>query len=127
MIAATLHGPSYGALNHDEHSIEVFDHIGDVVDALFERMNSNGQYPCTVATLDGRTEEVLFSTFGESTSFTCYAMGADSLMTDFPEANEGIVMEALAAVHGGHWEYDAILVRTDEGLVTVQVEKAGMS
>lgn len=124
MIAATLHGPSYGAPSHDEHSIEVFNHIGEVVDALFERMNSNGKYPCTVRTLDGRTKNVLFSTFGEDVSFTCYQ---SSIMATVDQTHEGLVMEFLAAVHGGHWDYEAVLVRTDGDLITVNIEKAGMS
>lgn len=125
MIAAVLNGPSYGAPNHDESSIEVFNHIGEVIDALYERMNSNGMYPCTVRTLDGRTEKVIFPTFGEGMRFTCFKASA---MTRLSEViPEDVVMEFLPAVHGGHWDYDVELVQGPEDLIVAQVERAGMS
>ena len=129
MIAAVLNGPSYEASSHDESTIEVFTHIGEVIDALYERMHSNGRYPCTVRTLDGKYSSAVFPTFGEGMRFTCFQASAMSrLSKENPEViTEDIVMELLPAVHGGHWDYDMELVQGPEDLIFVQVERNGMS
>lgn len=122
MIAAILNGPSYGAPNHDERTIEVFNHLGEVIDALFDRYSSNGKRTCDVVTLDGKIERTLFPTFGEGCQFTCYEVSDPSLAN-----RETLVMEVLTAVHGGHWDYDVELIATDSELLTVNIEKAGVS
>lgn len=130
MIAAILSGPSYGAPNHDERSIEVFNHIGEVVEAMFDRYSSNGKRTCDVRTLDGGLNLTLFPTFGEGCQFTCYEIAASVPMTTgqvSTQLRESVVMEVLAAVHGGHWDWDVELIATDSELMTVNVEKAGMS
>lgn len=127
MIAAILSGPSYGAPNHDERSIEVFNHIGEVVDALFDRYSANGKRPCDIVTLDGMVTKSLFPALGEGTSFTCFEVDAVSLTTGLKGTYEDLVMEVLTLVHGGHWAWDVELVATDSDLMTVNVEKAGVS
>ena len=127
MIAAVLNGPSYGAPNHDERSIEVFNNLGEVIDALFDRYSSNGKRTCDVRTLDGGHALTLFPTFGEGCQFTCYEVLAPSLVTRTAGERESIVMEVLTAVHGGHWDYDVELITTDGDLLTVNIEKAGVS
>lgn len=127
MIAAILSGPNYWAPNHDEHSIEVFNHIGEVVEAMFDRYASNGKRTCDVVTLDGKITKTLFPTFGEGCQFTCYEVPSVSLTNGVKGTYEEIVMEVLTAVHGGHWDWDVELIATDSELMTVNVEKAGVS
>lgn len=127
MIAAVLNGPSYGAPNHNERTIEVFDHLGEVIDALFDRYSSNGKRTCDVRTLDGGHALTLFPTFGEGCQFTCYEVLAPSLVTRTAGERESIVMEVLTAVHGGHWDYNVELTLADNGMLAVTVEKAGVS
>lgn len=127
MIAAILSGPSYFSPNHDERHIEVFNHLGEVVDALFHRYSSNGKHPCTVNTLDGKTERVLFPTFGEGSQFTCYEIDTPPAAAGFPAFHEELVMDVLTAVHMGAWDYDVEIVATDSELLTVNIEKAGVS
>lgn len=126
MIAAVLSGPSYSSPNHDESTIEVFANVGEAVDALYERANASGIYPCTVKTLDGNTTRALFPTFGEEMRFTCFK-ASPMLHEDPRELTELMTLELLGAVHGGHWDYDVELVRGPEDLLLAQIEKAGMA
>ena len=60
MIAATFHGPNYWAANHDETTVEIYDDLGQVIEALFDRTDSNGRRDCSYDTLDGAHHSVRF-------------------------------------------------------------------
>lgn len=120
MIAATLHGPNYFAPNHDEHSIEVFTHLGEAIEALLSRYNGGNYSSHHVEYLDGSSEDVLFPAFGEGTRFEVYGMNTETLATDYPETHEGIVTETLSAVHLGVRDYTLTLEYVGETMsVTV--------
>lgn len=127
MIAATLTGPSYFAPSYDESSIELFENLDEAVDALFDRYSSNGSRPCTVRTLDGRTEEAYFPAFGEESKFTCYKIVTNPVTEALSELfREETVGEVLSAVHGGWWDYTVELRRPHGDLLSAIVEKAGL-
>jgi hypothetical protein len=122
MIAATLHGPSYDSINYDFDSIEVFASLEEVIEALFERYSSNGQFTCEAAYLDGHTDSTYYPAFDPGTYFTCYRIADIEDDTDL----EGQRLEAHTAVHGGWRDYTVTLVQSEEGALSVTVEKAGI-
>ena len=124
MIAATLKGPSYSPINYDFDSIEVFDSLEDVIEALFDRYSSNGQRTCPATYLDGSGSHVYYPTFGEGMSFTCYR--APEILNETDEEQvEARRLEVHTAVHGGWKDYTVTLAETD-GTLIVMVERAGI-
>jgi len=125
MIAATLHGPDYWAPNHDETTIEVFNTLEDVIEALFQRYSANGAYDLHYTTLDGKEHDVRFPTFGAGCALTCYLTDGDHPDRIYTE--EG-ALEVLSAVHGGYWDYIVALdwAREDENQLIVTVLKSGV-
>jgi hypothetical protein len=120
MIAATIEGPSYAwRPNNDESSIEVFATLEDAVVALMERYYSNGRTYCTVRTLDGKAENVLFPAFDLGTLFTCYTVAG--ALEGRPAEDQ--VLDALAEVHSQVWTWTLTLSRNeDSGRLAVVVE-----
>lgn len=123
MIAATLHGPNYWAPSYDFDTIEVFDSLEQVIEALFDRYSSNGRRHCDAKFLDGHTTSTLYPGFDPGTSFTCYLLTQEEGTTDL---TEDMVMQAHTAVHGGWKDYTVTLVNSDEGELSVKVERAGI-
>lgn len=119
MIAATFAGPNYFTPNHDETSIEVFDNLGDAIEALLDRYKSNGRYPQPVVTLDGTTRSVLFPNVDEDTYFDCYVLSGD-VTPDSIHSDEDIE-EVLTAVHGGVWDWRLVLASDETADVFVKV------
>jgi len=124
MIAATLKGPSYQPINYDFDSIEVFNSLEDVIEALFERYSSNGQRTCAATYLDGSGTDVYYPDFGAGMTFTCYRLNTSEPIVD--ELHEDTVMEAHTAVHGGWHDYIVTLTESEQGTLTAVVERAGI-
>ena len=124
MIAATFHGSSYAPPNYDFDTIEVFDTLEDVIEALFDRYASNGQRLIDSTFLDGSGQSVYWPTVGEGDYFTCYRT------TPIDEADEDAVegrrLEVHTAVHGGWHDYTVTLAGGYDGSLMVTVLKAGL-
>lgn len=123
MIAATLSGPSYFSPNHDEHNIEVFATLQDVIEALLNRYAANGQYELAYTTLDGVEHSTRFPSFDVGTTFTCYLLGVNY---QSPALRQDEVDEVLTAVHNHGWEY-TVTLDGQAGIAVAVVEKAGIS
>jgi hypothetical protein len=124
MIAATLKGPSYQPINYDFDSIEVFNSLEDVIEALFERYSSNGQRTCAATYLDGSGTDVYYPDFGAGMTFTCYRTTPIDEADE--EAVEGRRLEVHTAVHGGWHDYIVTLTESEQGTLTAVVERAGI-
>lgn len=124
MIAATFHGASYAPPSYDFDTIEVFDTLEDVIEALFERYSSNGQRQCDSTYLDGSTQSCCWPTVGAGDSFVCYR--TTPIDESDEEAVEGRRLEVHTAVHGGWRDYTVTLDESDEGTLRVIVERAGI-
>jgi hypothetical protein len=124
MIAATLKGPNYQPINYDFDSIEVFDTLEDVIEALFDRYTSNGQRLIDSTFLDGSGQSVYWPNFDAGHTFTCYRT------TPIDEADEDAVegrrLEVHTAVHGGWHDYIVTLTESEQGTLTAVVERAGI-
>lgn len=124
MIAATMHGPNYASPSYDFDTIEVFDSLEDVIEALFDRYSSNGQRTCDSAYLDGHTESVLYPNFDAGQYFTCYR--TTPIDESDEDAVEGRRLEVHTAVHGGWRDYTVTLTESEQGTLMVTVERAGI-
>jgi len=107
MIAATFHGPNYGASVNDESTIEVFHSLGHAMSALFDRYDSNGARSLPVTYLNGTMTHSLFPVVTEGHYLLCYLI--DSLDGSVPPGEDAI-MDALTAVHTGVPDYTLTLV-----------------
>lgn len=120
MIATTLHGPNYSSPNNDESSIEIFASIGDAIEALFERSAANGRTYCDMLTLDNQSYSTLFPVFGEGHYMQCYELGDNP---DFPIMTEDKILDALAAVHTGSFDWFIALDTDEVGTTYVRVTR----
>ena len=130
-LAATFHSPTYSPPNYDFDTIEVFDSLEDVIDALFDRYAANGQREITSAYLDGHTATTLWPNVEPGAYFNCYWFRNaedDDLLTheEKIDAAEGARLEVHTAVHGGWKDYTVTLVVSEQGALVCQVEKAGI-
>ena len=123
MIAATFHGTNYAPPNYDFDTIEVFPSLEQVIEALFDRVSSNGQRRIDSGYLDGSKKSVFWPTVGVGDGFTCYLLTPEEGVT---ELNEDLVMEAHTAVHGGWKDYTVTLVESEQGSLVAMVERAGI-
>lgn len=123
MIAATYSGPNYSPPNYDFNTIEVFDSLEEVIEALFDRYSSNGQRTVDSTYLDGHTENTFWPNVEAGATFICYLLTQEEGTTGLTEQ---MVMEAHTAVHGGWRDYTVTLDESDEGTLRVIVERAGI-
>ena len=122
MIAATFHGASY-APSYDFDTIEVFPSLEEVIEALFDRYSANGQRKIDSKYLDGSEKSVFWPSVSAGDSFNCYLLTPEPGQT---ELDEGLVLEAHTAVHGGWKDYTVTLDESPEGTLRVIVERAGI-
>jgi len=123
MIAATFHGPNYGASVNDESTIEVFHSLGHAMSALFDRYDSNGSRSLDVNYLNGSRDHTLFPCVTLGHYLDCYLIDSKG---------EEAVMDALTAVHTGVPDYRLMLTEpfgeehpgtTPRGTVAVSVQR----
>lgn len=127
MIAATLHTPSNWLPNNDADTIEIFDNLEQVIDALFDRYSSNGKRECQAEYLDEHTTLSLYPTFEPGSYFICYLIPEwDRDEVYHPDELENHKLSALAMIHNGWRDYTVTLVRSDEDELHVAVQKAGL-
>jgi hypothetical protein len=126
MIAATFHGPNHFVPNYDESTIEVFENIGHAIAVLFDRYDTKGERYLPVRYLDGNRGDIPFDHIELGDSFECYKVPDDFM----EQPGDGLIEEALTAVHTGLWDYRLVLMRpfnaagvADDGLVAVSVQK----
>lgn len=120
MILATLNGPNYStATTTAAADIEVFDSIGDVIDALVNRYVSNGRRGCDVRTLDGNSVVTYFPAFEHGHHFTCYRFDGDL-------KDPAQVSAALIVVQCGSWDYGAVIDRDADDDTCIRIEVAGL-
>lgn len=127
MIAATFHGQNHYAPNYDEANIEVYENIGHAISALFDRYDSHGERNLEVRYLNGGKWRRPFPHVELGDSLECYLIPDDFAAQP---GDEGIILEALTAVHAGLWSYKLRLMRpwnfpgdTPDSKVAVAVEK----
>lgn len=106
MIAAVLTGPAHWAPNHDEHSIEVYENLGDAMEALVDRYRSNGR-DVTITYLDGRTECAAWPAFSIESGFECYILPDE--VTPDSLGSDAAIEATLPSVHGGYIDWRLIL------------------
>jgi hypothetical protein len=123
MIAATFHGPNHFLPNHDESTIEVFDNIGHAISALFDRYDAKGERPLPARYLDGNGGDIPFRFVEKGDSFECYVIPDDFADEAMPGMDEGVIEDALTAVHIGLWNYRLVLRLADDRSAYVTVEK----
>lgn len=118
MIAATLElaGRPF-PINHDERSIEVFDHIGDAMVAMLERHHTGGRTALNYQLLDGSPCIGQFHDFTPGTEFTCYEVAGPL----YGAPTEDQVMDALTDVHSGVWTWKLTLTTDATGNMTIAV------
>jgi hypothetical protein len=118
-VIATFHGPNYDSLVNDEYNIEVFDSLGHAMSALFDRYDSGGARALPVYYLNGFKDTTYFPMVTGGHYLCCYLIPEDS-----GSSHEGVILEALTAVHGGVWDYRLVLIGDrPDGTVSVSVEK----
>ena len=129
MIAATFHGPNYESLVNDESSIEVFSSLGHAMSALFDRYDSNGTRKLDVNYLNGFSDSTYFPCVTLGHYFDCYVIPDDFAAKP---GDEGIMLEALTAVHTGVADYRLTLAEpfgedregmTARGTVAISVQR----
>lgn len=123
MITATFRSPNYSPPNYDFNTIEVFNTLEEVIEALFDRYSSNGQRLIESTYLDGHTENVYWPNVEAGASFTCYLM-SDNFKS--PALKEEAIMDIHTAVHGGWKDYTVTLVESEQGSLVAMVERAGI-
>jgi len=107
IVAATFHGPNYDSLVNDESSIEVFHSLGHAMSALFDRYDSGGARELEAQYLDGHKVTTCWPLVTEGHYLRCYLIPDDFMAQP---GDEGIMLEALTAVHTGVPDYTLTLV-----------------
>ncbi|UOK18421.1 hypothetical protein SEA_BRUHMOMENT_105 [Arthrobacter phage BruhMoment] len=125
MIAATFHSPQYSPPNYDFNTIEVFNTLEDVIEALFDRYFSNGRRMITSEYLDGSNKSAYWPSVEAGSYFTCYLHDSE-LPTGNLLIGEDVQLDIHTAVHGGHWDYTVTLAESEQGTLVAQVERAGI-
>lgn len=119
MIAVTIALPNHPVpVNNDESTIEVFDHIGDAMVAMFERYHAEGRTILTANYLDGSIANIIHPAYGEGAEFTCYEVAGPL----YGEPTEEQVMDALTDVHSGVWGWKLTLTPDFDGRMTIAVQ-----
>lgn len=103
MYAATLFGPSYDTSNgHNAENIEVFDTVGQAIEAMFDRHRQHGRYPCNVNLLTGYSQALTFPGFTAGTAMQLYDIGFLLPYGDKLPA-------AVERINSGEWDWYLIL------------------
>ena len=120
IVAATFHGPNYGALVHDESSIEVFHSLGHAMSALFDRYDSSGARALDAHYLDGHTVSTYWPLVTEGHYLRCYLING---YYGQRHADESTILDALTAVHDGTADYVLTLVPSENDTVSITVQR----
>lgn len=104
MYAATLFGPSYDTSNgHNEDNIEVFDTVGQAIEAMFDRHRLHGRYPAHMDMISGYSQALIFPAFGAGTAMQLYEIGF------LLPRNDEEIQKIIERIDSCNWDWYLIL------------------
>lgn len=104
MYAAALFGPSYDTSNgHDLEHLEMFDTVGQAIEAMFDRHRAHGRQSFNITNANGYNMALMFPAFGAGTALQLFDVG---FLRPHTESRK---LELLDRVAAGLWDWYLIL------------------